>query len=178
MTEEVRDKAQGSVFKFAFRWGSIIGFFTLVYYLTGFYTGWDKSLYFNDVYFFVEIAMIAWMIVTYRKENELEYVKFSRIMLIGFYASLIIAGFYTLYFFLRMERLDTMFFQTYFSQVLTMIKEQFNIDYSKAVTPQMNTLFKASFLFSLYISSIISNMIYTLLLAAFMSFNQRIYKKQ
>lgn len=178
MTEEIIEVEKQSNFKFAFRWGSIIGFITLVYYLIGFYTGFEKQLYFSDIYFFMDIALIALMITEYRKEMQLTELKFKRILLIGMYSALVVAGFYALYFFLRMNRLEPLFFQAYIGDVIKMIKEQFDIDYSQMFKPQMMGMFKGVFLFSIYVSSFISSMIYTLLLAAFFTLNRRVYKRK
>ncbi|MGP1515207.1 MAG: DUF4199 domain-containing protein [Bacteroidales bacterium] len=177
MAEEILNKKKDSVFKFAFRWGSIIGFVTLIYYIVGFYTGWDKMLYFKDVYFFIEILLIAWTMNTYKRERGLIQIKFSSLILIGFYVSLVVALFYIIYFFLRISRLDPLFMNNYIVEVIELIKKEFNIDYSQLITPQIAKLFKAAFIFSMYISSIISTMIYTLLLASFMTLNQRINKR-
>ena len=161
--------------KFTFRWGSIIGFVTFMWYVTGFFTGWERMLYFNDLYFIADVLLIGYMIISYKKEHIEEQLKFSKIMSMGFYSALIVALFYAVYFLLRITKLDPLFFQVYMNNVTQVMKTGFNADYSQILTPQTMPLFKGAFVFSMYITSFISSMIYTLFLAAIISLNRKIY---
>ncbi len=162
-------------FQFAFRWGSIIGFITLLYYLIGFYTKFERFVYFADIYFLIEIALIGVMITKYKRENNVLTLKFSKMIKICFYASIIIAAFYALYFALKIIKLDPLFFQTYMSEVFKLMQESFQVDYSANMTPQTYSVFKASFVFATYLSFVFNTMFYSLLLCAFISFNQKLY---
>ena len=177
MIEENRTKLSDSAFKFAFRWGSIIGFFTLIYYIIGFFTGWDKLIYFSDIYFLIEVILLVWMMVMYSRERSGEEIKFSRYVQIGFYATIVIAIFYTIYFAIRVFKLDPFFIQNYISQFVDMAQQQFGEDYSMLSKIQVNATFKVAFLFTIFVSNIISNMFYILLLSLFMMLNKKIYRR-
>ncbi len=177
MIEEKITKLTDTTFKYAFRWGSIIGFFTLIYYTVGFFTGWDKLFYFSDIYFLVEVILLVWMMVLYKRERMKEKIKFSRYVLIGFYATFVIAVFYTIYFALRVLKLDPLFIQTYLSELIDVAQQQLGSDYSMLSKIQVNGMFKVAFLVTIFISNIISNMFYILLLSGFMILNQKIYRR-
>lgn len=178
MAEGLVKDNKNTTFQFAFRWGSIIGLVTLIYFLVGFYTGLERRLYFGDFYFFVEIGLISWMFVAYKKENELDRLKFSKMMLLGCYAALFIALFYAMYFFVKIMKLDPLFFQSILGQIVDMMENSLSVDYFKDMTPQMMVVAKVSFLISTYISSFFNTMVYTLLLALFVTINQRIYARR
>lgn len=158
----------------SFRYGSIIGFFTFIYYILGFYLNWEKSGWFDDVYFFIDIAMIAWMMIAYKKNQPDNQVKFSRYIMVGFISCLVIAFFYVIYFVVRITKLDVLFLDNYLNEMITQLKPM-GIDYSKVMTPNNKSFFEIAFFVSLYIGNIISNMFYILLLSWFMSLNNRMY---
>jgi uncharacterized membrane protein YhdT len=95
---------------------------------------WEKGQWFDDVYFFIEIAMIAWMMVAYKKTQIDNRVKFSRYFMLGLIASLVISLFYMIYFVVRVTKLDVLFFDNYMNEAITQLKTM-GIDYSKVFTP-------------------------------------------
>jgi uncharacterized membrane protein YhdT len=169
MTDSTKEYMQHS-----FRFGSLIGFVTFIYYVVGFYLGFEKGQWFDDVYFFIEIAMIAWMMVAYKKTQIDNRVKFSRYFMLGLIASLVISLFYVIYFVVRVTKLDVLFFDNYMNEAITQLKTM-GIDYSKVFTQQNKPFFEVVFFISIYIGNLISNLFYVLLLSWFMSLNNRMY---
>lgn len=163
---------------YAFYWGSIIGFATFVWYLIGFFTDFEKKVIFGDIYFFIEVSLILWMFLRYRRMQEDKKLKFGRMMYMAFITSLIIAGFYAIYFVVRMTKLDPLFFSNYVYEASKAMKSIVGIDYASLINKQNIGIVKVSFIISLYFSSVFNTMIYALIVAGVIKFNERFYFKQ
>ncbi|MDO5760157.1 MAG: hypothetical protein Q4Q06_03950, partial [Bacteroidota bacterium] len=165
MTQEKKIYLQHS-----FRYGSIIGFVSFLYYLIGYYTGLEKKTFvFDNLYFFISMAMLIVMMVKYRRMQSTR-VKFSRYVAMGFVASVVIAFFLSAYLFIRIMVLDT-----YMIYQIISIVEQTLQDYEFPALSTANiNVFKISYVFANFLVNIFNNMIYVLLISAFMVFNSRI----
>lgn len=165
--------------QYAFRWGSIIGFVSFLYYLLGFYTRFEENLMlFDNIYFFLSIGLLIYMLFNYRKQVQGEEIKFKRYLSISFIASVVIALFITVYYWLRMSVLDPFYFQ----KVLNLMEETMkNTPYGDMTmfkdNPGLIPVLKTSYLFTTFIGSIFGNMIYMLLLSATMVINAKNRKR-
>lgn len=165
--------------QYAFRWGSIIGFVSFLYYLLGFYTRMEENfMLFDNIYFFLSIGLLIYMLFNYRKQVQGEEIKFKRYLSISFIASVVIALFITVYYWLRMSVLDSFYFQ----KVLNLMEETMkNSPYGDMSmfkdNPGLIPVLKTSYLFTTFIGSIFGNMIYMLLLSATMVINAKNRKR-
>ena len=141
--------------------------------MTGFFTELDKNAFFSDIYFFAEVLLIMYMFLSYKRVKP--EVKTRQLIFIGFISSLVIALFYTLYFFLRITKLDPLFFDNYMHEVTALTKDKMPHVYP--LPEGYYGIMKAGFLIVIYLSSVISSMIYTLVAVLFIRMNERIYKK-
>lgn len=160
----------------AFRWGSIIGFVSFVWNLIVYYAHWDNNIYLADLFFFVLIMLMFAMFFSYKRTNKDKVVKFSKLFSIGCIACLVISFFYVLYFVLRMQILDPLFFNNYMSEVVELMKQAMNVDYSQFVTPQTTPMLKVSLCIGLYITTTINMIIYTLIVILFYTLSEKLYR--
>ena len=169
MTEEKKTYLQH-----AFRYGTIIGFISFVYYLLGFYTELEKHTFiFDNIYFFISIVLLVTMMVKYRKIQE-NKVKFWRYMAIGLVASTVISFFVSAYLFVRIMVLDPFMIYSIASMVEQSMKS-YSIDINnEALLPVL----KASYVFANFLVGIFNNMMYILLISLFMTLNNRIYNRK
>lgn len=174
MTEEKKIYLQHS-----FRWGSIIGFVSFIYYLVCFYTKFEKNtMIFNNIYFFLSMGLLIAMFTVYRRQMGETKVKYGRYVLMGLVASVVTSFFTTLFLWVRMKFLDPF----HFSQVLIIIQESMK-DYkfidtnTLASNPNFIPMMKVSYLFSNFIMSIVSNLLYILIIAWAMTMNTRFYNR-
>ncbi|MBP3254160.1 MAG: DUF4199 domain-containing protein [Bacteroidales bacterium] len=172
MTEEKR-----KYINYSFRWGSIIGFITFILLLTGFYTHLDKQNIFSDIYFFIQMLLIIFMLIQYKRILD-PPATFLRLFYIGFLAALVIAVFYSLYYILLIAKLDPLFFDNYMYDAAKMLKDSMGIDYSSANNPSTAILMKISFIITTFISSLISSVIYILLSCLCIKINERLFQKR
>lgn len=169
MTEEKKTYLQH-----AFRYGTIIGFISFVYYLLGFYTELEKHTFlYDNIYFFITVVMLIAMMVKYRKMQD-NKVKFWRYMAIGFVACVVISFFISAYLFVRIMVLDPFMIYNIVSIVEQSMKA-YNIDMSN---PSLLPVLKVSYIFANFLVSIFNNMMYILLISLFMTLNNRIYNKK
>lgn len=162
----------------AFKWGSIVGFAYFVWNIIGFYSGFEKKLYFADIFFIFEIMLIFAMFYSYRKKHKEEQIKFGKMAIMGLILSLIISFFYIIYIFVRMEKLDALFFPELMNQVSLAAKQTMHIDYSKIITPNNLPFVKVSIIFAMYVGMFINTMIYTLITILFFRLNERMYTRK
>ncbi len=169
MTEEKKTYLQH-----AFRYGTIIGFISFVYYLIGFYTELEKHTFlFDNIYFFISIVLLITMMVKYRRMQESK-VKFWRYMTIGFVASVVISFFISAYVFVRIMVLDPFMVYNIASMVEQSMKA-YSIDFgNEALLPVL----KGTYVFANFLVGIFNNMVYILLISLFMTMNNRIYNKK
>lgn len=169
MTEEKKTYLQH-----AFRYGTIIGFISFVYYLIGFYTELEEHTFlFDNIYFFISIVLLITMMVKYRRMQESK-VKFWRYMAIGFVASVVISFFISAYVFVRIMVLDPFMVYNIASMVEQSMKA-YSIDFgNEALLPVL----KGTYVFANFLVGIFNNMVYILLISLFMTMNNRIYNKK
>ncbi|MBR1768922.1 MAG: DUF4199 family protein [Bacteroidales bacterium] len=171
MTEERKTYLQH-----AFNYGSILGFFSFCWYLTGFYLGFDKHpMIYDNIYFFISISIIIAMMISYRRMQENQTVKFSRFFTIGFVATTICALFISAFAIIRIAVLDPYFIYTFASSASQYLQE-YNITYN-IDSPSLINVFKISYVIANFFVCILNNIIYILLISAFMTLNNRIYNK-
>ncbi|MCQ2326209.1 MAG: DUF4199 domain-containing protein [Bacteroidales bacterium] len=165
--------------QYAFRWGSIIGFVSFLYYLLGFYTKMEESpMLFDNIYFILSIGLLIYMLFNYRKIEQGEEIKFKRYLSISFIASIVIALFITIYYWLRMSVLDPFYFQNVLNLMEEAMKSSPYGDLSMFKdNPGLIPVLKTSYLFTTFIGSIFGNMIYMLLLSGTMVINARNRKR-
>lgn len=168
MTEEKKIYLQH-----AFRYGSIAGFISFVYYLIGFYSGFEKnSFIFDNLYFFISMAVIVAMMVTYRKQNADKKIKFSRFFTLGFVAIVIVSLFMTAYTIIRVLVLDPFLIVNVMELTQQSLKSYGFADMSN---PNMLPVVKSAYIFASFLTSVFNNTIYILLISAFMVLNNKIY---
>lgn len=169
MTEEKKTYLQH-----AFRYGTIIGFISFVYYLIGFYTELEEHTFlFDNIYFFISIVLLITMMVKYRRMQESK-VKFWRYMAIGFVASVVISFFISAYVFVRIMVLDPFMVYNIASMVEQSMKA-YSIDFgNEALLPVL----KGTYVFANFLVGIFNNMVYILLISLFMTMNNRIHNKK
>lgn len=169
MTEEKKTYLQ-----YAFRYGTIIGFISFIYYLVGFYTELEKHTFlFDNIYFFISIVLLITMMVKYRRMQESK-VKFWRYMTIGFVASVVISFFISAYVFVRIMVLDPFMVYNIASMVEQSMKA-YSIDFGNET---LLPVLKGSHVFANFLVGIFNNMVYILLISLFMTMNNRIYNKK
>lgn len=166
MTEEKKTYLQ-----YAFRYGTIIGFISFLYYLIGYYTGFDKKVFiFDNLYFIIFITMFIVMMSKYRFVQTTK-IKFSRYVSIGFIASVVIAFFVSAYSLIRVMVLDP-----YIIYQVISLGESVLPNYKlPEMTPAMLNIFKVSYVFANFLVNIFNNMVYVLIISAFMVWNNKIY---
>lgn len=168
MTEEKRTYLQH-----AFRYGSIIGFVSFLYYLLGYYLEFEKNTFiFDNVYFFFTVTMFITMMIKYRR-TQTGRVKFMRYLSIGFVASVVVAFFVSAYLVIRIMVLDPFMIYNIVSMVEQSMKG-YNIDMTN---PSVLPIMKISYVFANFLVNIFNNMMYILLISAFMVWNNRLYEK-
>lgn len=169
MTEEKKTYLQ-----YAFRYGTIIGFVSFLYYLIGYYTGFDKKVFiFDNLYFIIFITLFIIMMSKYRFVQTTK-IKFSRYLTIGFIASVVIAFFISAYSLIRVMVLDP-----YMIYQVISLSESILPNYKfPELTPSMLNVLKVLYVFANFLVSIFNNMIYVLIISAFMVWNNKIYDKR
>ncbi len=160
----------------AFKWGSIIGFILFIWYLIAYYAHLENSIYLADIFFFVLIMLLFAMFFSYKRSKKNVVIKFPQLFSMGVIACLVISFFYILYFVLKMQILDPLFFNQYITDAVELIKQSMNIDYSQFITQQNTTLLKISMCFGLYVMTTINILIYTLIVILFYIFFEKLYR--
>ncbi|GEM_PF-2199505 len=168
MTEEKKTYLQH-----AFRYGTIIGFVSFIYYLIGFYTGFEEKVFiFDNLYFFLSVALFIVMMSKYRNMQQGK-VKFSRYLAIGFVASVITAFFISAYTFIRVTVLDTYLIY----QIISLVEKAMPTYQLPELTSSTLGILKISYVFANFFVNIFNNMIYIMLISAFMVWNSRMYNR-
>lgn len=155
-----------NIWIYGFNWGSIIGAGILIFKLIGYYIELEQSFIWNMLTSLIFIFGFSWIITNYKRNIIKENLKFSRLFLLGFIASLLVSLFHVFYMTIYMSRLEP----SYFNDFLILYQDILNeMGSGLVLSDEIIYLIEKMLLPLFYIANLIGNLFYVLLISILIS---------